>query len=114
MAERNYKMFKSPSQPLPGASPRPPSSISRPSSALSQRTASRISHRPLSRLSRPATRQASRIAPLCQSLITNLTGFNPEQEDFDDLVEAIIRRLDLNGKHGPAPDFRTVQNQLKK
>ncbi|PAV21033.1 hypothetical protein PNOK_0366000 [Pyrrhoderma noxium] len=113
MAERNYKMFKSPSQPLPGASPRPPSSISRPSSALSQRTASRISHRPLSRLSRPATRQASRIAPLCQSLITNLTGFNPEQEDFDDLVEAIIRRLDLNGKHGPAPDFRTVQNQLK-
>jgi gamma-tubulin complex component 5 len=89
-------------RPSSGAQFRPPSSAStlRPSSSLSSnRPISRISQRSGSRLSRrPSLRQASRITPLTQILVTQITGITPESDpdNFRIATEYVIKHLETS------------------
>ncbi|KAJ6532287.1 Spc98 family-domain-containing protein [Mycena vulgaris] len=77
-------------RPLSSASQRPPSSLSsRPLSSASARPISRISQRPHSRHAR------SRLLPLCQTLVSHLTGMN-EGDDvaFQTAVEYAVKNLE--------------------
>ncbi|THH11716.1 hypothetical protein EW145_g475 [Phellinidium pouzarii] len=90
--------------------------MSRPSSVASHRTASRVSHRPVSRLSqRPSTRQSTRVAPLCQALVTQITGLYPDKDaDYDVVLDLVIRRIDSITKQAGGLDMHTALIHLKR
>ncbi|KAJ6531298.1 Spc98 family-domain-containing protein [Mycena capillaripes] len=78
-------------RPLSRASQRPPSSLSaRPLSSASTRPISRISQRPHSRHAR------SRLLPLCQSLVSQVTGLKEADDDgtFQTAVEYAVKNLE--------------------
>lgn len=89
-------------RPSSSAQLRPPSSAStlRPSSSLgSNRPISRLSQRPGSRLSRrPSLKQASRITPLTQALVTQITGITAESDadNFRIATEYVIKNLETS------------------
>lgn len=95
---------------------RPSSSLSqRPPSSASFRPQSRVS-RPSSRISRPATRQSTRLLPLFQKLVTQLTGFTPEndEEDFRIALDFVSRNLEhaTATKGGPSSDMATMDKRF--
>ena len=93
-----------------------PTSVSRPSSAASLRTASRISQRPTSRLSqRPNTRQSVRVGPQLQALVTSITGLTRERngEDYEDMLDILVRKVDVVSKQAMSTDMKTLYEQLK-
>src|SRR5215475_9865615 len=74
-----------------------PRSASRPpSSAAASRPPSSASTRPTSRISRPKTRQALRILPLYQSLVTQITGLSPENDEpnYNTAVQYVKQNID--------------------
>ncbi|KAJ7681203.1 Spc98 family-domain-containing protein [Mycena rosella] len=86
-------------RPPSSASHRPLSSLSqRPQSSLSSRPLSSASARPISRISqRPHSRHArSRLLPLCQTLVSQVTGLNEVEEDgsFQAAVEYAVKNLE--------------------
>ncbi|TDL29376.1 hypothetical protein BD410DRAFT_736245 [Rickenella mellea] len=98
------------------AQSRPPSSLSRPGSSASQRPASRVSHRPISRLSqRPATRQSTRLAPLLQALVTQVTGLTAEipGDEFISAVEYVSRHVEQVTKQAMGIDMSEAKKLLK-
>ncbi|THH14297.1 hypothetical protein EW146_g6007 [Bondarzewia mesenterica] len=114
-------------RPSSSASLRPPSSASsRPSSSLSTqrptpstsvgRPASRISQRPYSRLSqRPTTRQSSRLAPLSQKLVTQVTGLSEDNDEgkFRTSVEFVSKSLEYGAKSAPSTDMRSIDGHVR-
>lgn len=120
-------------RPSSSASTRPPSSASavRPSSSASSvrpsssagsvrhlapsRAESRATQRPSSRFSRPATRHSTRLNPLYQTLVTQLTGWTDEndEDDFNSGVELVTRRLDQTSRPAASADFATIDKQIR-
>ena len=93
-----------------------PSSLSRPSSAASLRTASRISQRPTSRLSqRSNTRQSVRLGSQLQALVTSITGitYANNAEDFEDMLDIVARKVDAVSKQVMSTDMKAVYGQLR-
>ena len=86
------------SRPVSSATQRPPSSLSiRPTSRTSLRPQSRFSQRPHSRHAR------SRLVPLCQTLVSQITGLREEGteqdahgEIFREAVEHIVKTLETS------------------
>ncbi|KAG8219040.1 Spc98 family-domain-containing protein [Butyriboletus roseoflavus] len=105
-------------RPLSSLSQRPPSSLSSarpPSSASSFRPHSRVSTRPSSRISRPATRQSTRLLPLCQSLVTQVTGLSPDADDenFRTAVDFTSRNLEYSIKAGASIDMTAMDKHFR-
>lgn len=105
-------------RPSSSLSQRPPSSLSsaRPaSSASSLRPHSRVSTRPSSRLSRPVTRQTTRLLPLCQSLVTQVTGLSPEidDENFRTAVDFVSKNLEFSIKAGASTDMTAMDKHFR-
>ncbi|KAI9569285.1 Spc98 family-domain-containing protein, partial [Boletus coccyginus] len=105
-------------RPSSSLSQRPPSSLSSarpPSSASSFRPQSRISTRPSSRLSRPATRQATRLLLLCQSLVTQVTGLSSETDDenFRTAVDFASKNLEYAIKAGASADMTAMDKHFR-
>ncbi|KAG1717437.1 Spc98 family-domain-containing protein [Suillus paluster] len=104
-------------RPSSSLSQRPPSSASfgRPVSSASLRPPSRVS-RPSSRISRPVTRQSTRLLPLCQTLITQLTELDLEndEEDFRIALDFVSRNLEhaTATKGGPSSDMATMDRRF--
>ena len=104
-------------RPSSSLSQRPPSSASftRPASSASLRPQSRVS-RPGSRISRPATRQSTRLLPLFQKLITQITGLTPENddEDFRFTLDFVSRNLEhaTATKGGPSSDMPDMDRRF--
>ncbi|KAI0375943.1 hypothetical protein BV20DRAFT_932428 [Pilatotrama ljubarskyi] len=99
-----------PLRPASSASVRPPSSASvRPISSASTR-------RPISRFSQRApTRHASRLLPLCESLVSHLTGITPavDAEDFQAAAEYVARSLDSTIRPAGSTGFQTVDRIMR-
>ena len=114
-------------RPSSSASTRPPSSASasavRPSSSASSvrpsgsaRSDSRATHRPQSRVSaRPSTRQSSRLNPLYQTLVTNLTGLTADSDEdaFQEAVEFVSRNLDQTVRPTGSVDATTADKTIR-
>jgi hypothetical protein len=116
---------KSPSIPLRHELSRPTSSASshRPSSRAASRPLSSASIRPTSRAGhgtsskfsqRLPTRQMSRIISLSHTLVSQITGLQPEDEDgeFRALVDVVKRSLDYNVKAAPSSSMNDITKQL--
>lgn len=115
-------------RPSSSASLRPPSSASRrpgssasqrPSSALNVRPPSSASMRPSSRLSQRA-KSRSRLTPICQTLVTQITGMdNSTQhlENFNTAVEFAVQNLEatslVNLKGSVGVDMSTMDKQIR-
>ncbi|KIJ69751.1 hypothetical protein HYDPIDRAFT_35222 [Hydnomerulius pinastri MD-312] len=103
-------------RPSSSLSYRPPSSLSsaRPVSSASLRPQSRVS-RPASRISRPVTRQATRLLPLCQSLVTQMTGLSPDNDDenFRTAVDFVSKNLEHSTKGGPSADMPAMDKHFR-
>ncbi|KAI0353132.1 hypothetical protein OH77DRAFT_1407845 [Trametes cingulata] len=99
-----------PLRPASSASVRPPSSASvRPVSSASTR-------RPISRFSQRApTRQASRLVPLCESLVSHLAGLTPavDAEDFQAAVEYVARNLDSTIRPAGSTGFQAIDRIMR-
>jgi gamma-tubulin complex component 5 len=104
-------------RPSSSLSQRPTSSASfaRPVSSASFRPQSRVS-RPSSRISRPATRQSTRLLPLFQKLVTQVTDLTPEndEEDFRTALDFVSRNLEhaTATKGGPSSDMATMDKRF--
>ncbi|KAF8914341.1 Spc98 family-domain-containing protein [Gymnopilus junonius] len=94
---------KQPTRPLYSLSSRPSSrnTIQRPASSLGTRPASSASTRPQSRFSqRPSSRQArSRLIPICQALVTEVTGLREDGTENDVDGERFRESVDYVLKH---------------
>lgn len=106
--------FRSPSS----LSARPPSSISvrPPSSASLRPTSSASVRRPISRFShRVPPRQPSRLIPLCESLVSQLTPLTPDvdPEDFRAAVEYVAKNLDSTVRPSGSTDFATIDKAMR-
>ena len=111
-------------RPLHNESPRPPSSASthRPSSRATSRPLSRASTRPASRTGhgppskypqRPPSRHMSRVISLSHTLVSQITGLQPEDEgDFRALVDFTIRSFDYNAKAAPSSSMNDIAKLL--
>ncbi|KAI0832720.1 Spc98 family-domain-containing protein [Trametes gibbosa] len=99
------------------SSTRPPSSVSirPPSSASIRPTSSASARRPISRFSHRVPRQPSRIIPLCETLVTQLTSSSPvvDPEDFHAAVEYVAKNLDSTVRPSGSTDFATIDKALK-
>ncbi|KAH0840303.1 hypothetical protein J3R83DRAFT_1313 [Lanmaoa asiatica] len=104
-------------RPSSSLSQRPQSSLSsaRPVSSASLRPHSRISTRPNSRLSRPATRQSTRLLPLCQSLVTQVTALSPDidDENFRTAVDFVSKNLEYSIKAGASTDMTAMDKHFR-
>jgi hypothetical protein len=114
------------SRPLHSESPRPTSSASthRPSSrattrplsrASTTRPASRTGHGAPSKISqRLSSRHMTRIISLSHTLVSQMTGLPPEDEegDFRALVDFTIRSLDYNTKAAPSSSMNDIAKLL--
>lgn len=94
-----------PSRPSSRNTSRPASATQRPLSGLSIRPTSSASARPQSRFSqRPHSRHArSRLIPLCQTLVSQITGLQDEGteqdvdgENFREVVEHLVKVLETS------------------
>ncbi|KAG8968958.1 hypothetical protein FRC03_005503, partial [Tulasnella sp. 419] len=97
---------------------RPGSSASlRPSSSLSQnRPSSRVSARPSSRVShRPSSRSASRLAPQIATLVSLITGIDPQTnpEDHAELCINASRNLETFKHSGETVDINMIQRRIQ-
>ncbi|KAI0053720.1 hypothetical protein FA95DRAFT_1508286 [Auriscalpium vulgare] len=104
-------------RPPSSASQRPSSSAStnRPTSSASVRPVSRVSHRPASRFSqRPPTRQSSRIQALSQTLVTQVTGLSPEndEDNFRTAAEYVSKTIEHPHKASPSASLDAVEKHL--
>jgi hypothetical protein len=56
----------------------------------------------------------SRIITLCHTLVSQLTGLQPEDEDgeFRALADIVIRSLDYNTKAAPSSSMNDITKQL--
>ncbi|KAG9317863.1 Spc98 family-domain-containing protein [Chiua virens] len=83
--------------------------------ASSLRPHSRISTRSSSRLSRPTTRQSTRLLPLCQSLVTQVTGLSPEidDENVHTAVDFVSKNLEYSIKAGASTDMAAMDRHFK-
>ncbi|KAL0950084.1 hypothetical protein HGRIS_010085 [Hohenbuehelia grisea] len=92
---------------------RPPSSLSnRPLSSASIRPQSRLSQRPNSRHARSA-----RLLPLCQKLVTQITGFQVDDDDaenFSASVDFVFRNLESTtlNKGAASVDMNLMDKQV--
>ncbi|KAI0638473.1 Spc98 family-domain-containing protein [Trametes polyzona] len=107
-----------PLRPGSSAATRPPSSASvRPGSSVSVRPPSSASgRRPISRFShRAPTRQSSRLLPLCESLVTQLTSLTPaaDAEDFQAAVDYVAKNLDSTVRPSGSTDFATIDKVIR-
>ena len=114
-------------RPPSSASQRPPSSAShRPPSSLSSRPMSSTSMRPHSRVSqRPHSRHArSRLLPLCQTLVTQVTGLRDggggdgeegDGENFRTAVDFVVKNLEATtlNKGAPGVDMGVMDRQIR-
>ena len=105
-------------RPASSASMRPASSLSvrPPSSASTMRPGTSASvRRPVSRLSqRPPTRQSSRILPLCETLVTQITGFTAaDQEVYQAAVDYTSKNLDSTVRPSASTDYATIDRVMK-
>ncbi|KAI5993575.1 Spc98 family-domain-containing protein [Pisolithus albus] len=95
---------------------RPSSSLStaRPVSSASLRPQSRLS-RPSSRVSRPVTRHTVRLLPLCQRLVTRITGLSPDNdaENFRIAVDFTLKNLEHAMKGGASTDMTTMDKRFR-
>ncbi|KAH9999974.1 hypothetical protein BJV77DRAFT_975603, partial [Russula vinacea] len=93
---------------------RPSSRTSRPHSSASTRPISRTGHVPSKFSQRLPSRQMSRIISLCHTLVSQLTGLQPEDEDgeFRALADIVIRSLDYNTKAAPSSSMNDITKQL--
>ncbi|KAF9498676.1 hypothetical protein BDN71DRAFT_1443067 [Pleurotus eryngii] len=102
------------------ASRRPGSSASqRPSSVLNVRPPSSASMRPSSRLSQRA-KSRSRLTPICQTLVTQITGMDnstQHSENFNTAVEFAVQNLEatslVNLKGSVGVDMSTMDKQIR-
>lgn len=101
-------------RPPSSASIRPPSSLAstRPPSSTSIRPSSSISQRPSSHISRIAT-TSTKTLPYTRTLITQITGLAPDDQDFQDTVDRVSSNFDYNPKAGSSVDLKTVDLKLK-
>jgi hypothetical protein len=114
---------KSPSIPLRYELSRPTSSASshRPSSRAASRPLSSAPIRPTSRAGhgtsskfsqRLPSRQMSRVISLGHTLVSHITGLQPEDGEFRALVDVVKRSLDYNAKAAPSSSMNDVTKQL--
>ena len=109
------------SRPLHNEFPRPTSSASthRPSSRATSRPLSRASTRPASRTGhgvssktsqRLPSRHMSRIISLSHTLVSQIAGLQPEDEEgnFRALVDFTIRSSDYNAKAAPSSSMNDI------
>ncbi|KAF8961085.1 hypothetical protein BDZ97DRAFT_1921610 [Flammula alnicola] len=104
------------SRPSSSTTPRPASSLSiRPASSASTRPQSRFSQRPHSRHAR------SRLIPICQTLVSQITGLNEEgtekdvdSEEFRELVEYAVKNLETStiNKAAASVDLSVIDRQI--
>ncbi|KAF7302253.1 hypothetical protein MIND_00792300 [Mycena indigotica] len=104
-------------RPLSALSQRPHSSASRRAlSRADQRPLSSLSNRPVSRVSqRPHSRHArSRLLPICQSLVIQLTGLREDDDGFHNAVEYAIKSLESTTitKAATSVDMSTIDKQV--
>ncbi|KDR84121.1 hypothetical protein GALMADRAFT_219953 [Galerina marginata CBS 339.88] len=112
-------------RPLSSLSSRPPSRNAgqRPASSLTTRPASSASTRPQSRFSqRPSSRQArSRLIPICQTLVSHITGLEEEGtekdvdgEEFREAVEYVVKNLETStiNKASVGVDLSVIDRQI--
>ncbi|CCM01742.1 uncharacterized protein FIBRA_03808 [Fibroporia radiculosa] len=88
---------------------RPPSSAStRPGSRLAQRPASRVSQRPISR-------QSTRLLPSYQTLVTQVAGLAPnnDEENFRVAVDFVSKTLDQTARPSGTNDISVVDKHLR-
>lgn len=81
----------------------------RPLSSASNRPHSRISHRPSSRQAR------SRLLPLCQALVTQITGLNEkdgDEETYREAVDYVLKNLEAT-KGSPGLDISVMNKQIR-
>ncbi|KAI0650447.1 Spc98 family-domain-containing protein [Trametes meyenii] len=107
-----------PLRPTSSASVRPPSSASvrPPSSASLRPTSSASTRRPISRFShRAPTRQASRLLPLCETLVSHLIGLTPavDAEDFQAAVEYVAKNLDSTVRPSGSTNFGAIDKTIR-
>ena len=99
------------------------SATQRPSSSLSVRPTSRASVRPQSRFSqRTHSRHArSRLIPLCQTLVSQITGLREEGtekdadgDNFRDAVEHMVKALETStiNKAAVSVDMSVIDNRI--
>ncbi|GBE79798.1 predicted protein [Sparassis crispa] len=110
--------ISAPIRPSSSASirPSPSTSSARPISRTSSRSSSRLTHRPSSRYSqRPSTRQSSRLVPLYQALVTQITGLTSEndQDNFRDAVDFVSKNLDQSVRPSANHDLDTVERHFR-
>ncbi|KAF9226914.1 hypothetical protein BS17DRAFT_800830 [Gyrodon lividus] len=114
LSVRSHSRLQRPSSSL---SQRPSSSLSsaRPVSSASFRPQSRVSTRPSSRISRPVTRQTTRLLPLCQILVTRITGLSPENDDenFRTAVDFASKNLEYSLKGGAGTDMTALDKHFR-
>ncbi|KAF8956723.1 hypothetical protein BDZ97DRAFT_1925265 [Flammula alnicola] len=104
------------SRPSSSTTPRPASSLSiRPASSASTRPQSRFSQRPHSRHAR------SRLIPICQTLVSQITGLHEEGtekdvdgEEFRELVEYAVKNLETStiNKAAASVDLSVIDRQI--
>ncbi|KAI0797115.1 Spc98 family-domain-containing protein [Abortiporus biennis] len=105
-------------RPSSVASTRPSSSASsaRPPTSMSSRPGSRMTQRASSRFSlRPTTRQSTRLNPLYQDLITDLTGISPEndEENFQIALDFVAKNLDQTVKPSGSADIGRIDKHIR-
>lgn len=81
---------------------------------MSVRPGSRVSQRPVSRQARPATRQSSRLLPLSQTLVTQVTGLTPDgdEDKFRTSVEYVTKSLEHATKGAASIDMAVMDRQI--
>ena len=104
------------SRPSSSATQRPPSSFSiRPTSSASVRPQSRFSQRPHSRHAR------SHLIPLCQTLVSQITGLrdegieqDPDGENFREAVEHTVKALETStmNKAAAGVDMSVIDSRI--
>jgi gamma-tubulin complex component 5 len=106
-----------PPRPKSSASSHRPSSraTNRPPSSASTRPTSRTQHGPSSKFSqRMPSRHMSRVISLSHTLVSQVTGLQPEDEEdgFRDSVDLVIKRLEYNAKAAPSSSMHDIAKQL--
>ncbi|KAI0068599.1 hypothetical protein BV25DRAFT_11798 [Artomyces pyxidatus] len=105
-------------RPHSRASERPSSSASttRPASSASTRPLSRVSHRPASRFSqRPPTRQSTRLLSYSQTLVAQVSGLSPDddEETFRTAVDVVSKALEHPNKGAPSSSLDSIDKQIQ-
>lgn len=82
--------------------------LNRPSSSASTRFPARPS-------SRASTRLSTRLLPLYQQLVSQVTGLDPEKnvEGFQTTVDYVSKNLEFSSKAGPSMDMATASRRIR-